>query len=231
VAILTALVALGNWWSAAVSAEAASYPPALGCAVSGYASFDSGMVTVRGIGFLAGSRVLVSVDGRNTGAVRADDAGSFQVSWLLDAPTAGATITASDAGCSTDGALVIENQQQSSGDSSLLPNAPGPGSAARPPSSATPARHGRAYPSVVPTSAESLPPALGADPELAAIPSVPLTGLPRHLFLGLAGAVLLAGVALTGLTGRLGYRGKRPTGPSMVSAQPRNATSMKPDTA
>ena len=33
-----------------------------------------------------------------------------------------------------------------------------------------------------------------------------LTGLPPQLFLGVAGAVLLAGAALTGLTGRLGHR-------------------------
>ncbi|HEX8094471.1 hypothetical protein [Jatrophihabitans sp.] len=186
--VLGGLVLLSSWGSMAGSAGAASYPPALGCGVSGLASAGSGLVQVRGIGFDAGSRVLVRVDGRNTGAIRADAAGSFQASWRLATPAAGAAITASDAGCSATGVLVIENSQGGSGNSGQ----PGP---------AKPAKN-------VPPS-EPVPPARRADP-VAAIPSTPLTGLPPQLFLGLAGAVMLAGAALIGLTGRLGHRSDRP---------------------
>ncbi|HEY0167141.1 MAG TPA: hypothetical protein VGB75_08875 [Jatrophihabitans sp.] len=68
------------------------------------------------------------------------------------------------------------------------------------------------------------PPAatLRGNPVLAVIPLIPLTGLPPHLFLGLAGALLLAGVALTGLTGRWGHRSERrpAAGSSASSALP-----------
>lgn len=155
------------------SAEAASYPPRPGCAVTGLASAGSGLLQVSGTGFDAGSRVLVSLAGRSAGAVRADTAGSFQATWPVEAWTAGTRITAADAGCSATAALKAGQ--------------PGP---AKPP--------------------EPAPPARRAEPAAAVIPAVALTGVPRRLFLGLAGAVLLAGTALTGLAGRLGHRSERP---------------------
>jgi hypothetical protein len=179
------LVLLSGWWSIAGSAAAESYPPALGCAVSGFASAGSGLLQVHGTGFGAGAQVLVGIDGidgRHTGAVRADAAGSFRAAWPAGALVAGAPVTAADAGCSATGALVIENQQAGSGGS------------------------------------EPAPPARRADPPAAAIPSIPLTGLPPQLFLGMAGAVLLAGAALTGLTGRLGHRSERPARPEISVA-------------
>ncbi|MEO7261038.1 MAG: hypothetical protein ABI047_07275 [Jatrophihabitantaceae bacterium] len=63
------------------------------------------------------------------------------------------------------------------------------------------------------------PPPLRSDPVVAVIPLIPLTGLPSQLILGLAGALLLAGAALTGLTGRWGHRGeRRPATASSVSS-------------
>ena len=170
---LGGMVLLSSWWSMPGSAEAASYPPRPGCAVSGLASAGSELLQVSGTGFDAGSRVLVSLAGRSAGAVRADAAGSFQASWPVQAWAAGARITAADAGCSATAVL----------------RAGQPGPAQRP---------------------EPAPPAGRADPAAAVIPAVPLTGVPRQLFLGLAGAVLLAGTALTGLAGRLGHRSERP---------------------
>ena len=215
---------LSNWWGMAGSAGAASYPPALGCGVSGLAAAGSGVVSVRRVGFAAGAQVLVSVAGRSTGTVRADPAGSFHASWLVGTPAAGATVTAADAECAATGELTIENEQANAGDSVLPPGTPGRGSAAGQPGPAVPAKHPGTHPSAAPTSPEPPPPARRADPAAAAIPSVPLTGLPPQLFLGLAGAVMLAGAALTGLTGRLGHRGHRPAGSeiSIASPQPRN---------
>jgi hypothetical protein len=54
-----------------------------------------------------------------------------------------------------------------------------------------------------PVRPQPLPP---SETSVIAIPVARLTGLPPQLFLGVAGAVLLAGAALTGLTGRLGHR-------------------------
>jgi hypothetical protein len=205
------LVLLSGWWGMAGSAGAASYPPAyppaLGCEVSGLASPGSGLLHLRGTGFGAGSLVLVGVAGRSTGAIRADTAGSFQTSWPAGTLQAGATVTAADAGCSATSALAIENQQDVSGNSGLPPTTPGPGPTAVQPGPAKRAKH---HPPASPTNPEPVPPTRQADPAVAAIPSVPLTGLPPQLFLGLAGAVMLAGVALTGLTGRLGHRSERP---------------------
>lgn len=66
---------------------------------------------------------------------------------------------------------------------------------------------------------ETPPPPLRGDPVVAVIPLIPLTGLPSQLFLGLAGALLLAGAALTGLTGRWGHRSeRRPAAASSVSS-------------
>lgn len=188
---LGGLVLLSSWWSLPGSADAASYPPSLGCAVS--ASAGSGVLQVRGTGFDAGSRVLISVDGRGAGAIRADAAGSFQGAWtvgpgliragLSDVRAPAATVTASDARCSATGRLAVE----------------------KPPKTGREPSDGR------------------TDPAATAIPAVPVTRMPPQLFLGLAGAVLLAGTALTGLTGRLGHRDEsRPApGSSVTSAQPR----------
>jgi hypothetical protein len=200
---------LSEWWSMAGSAGAASYPPALGCGVSGLASANSAVVQVRGVGFAAGSVVLVSVAGQSTGATRTDAAGSFGASWPLDTPAAGAPVTAADAECSATATLTIENQPLPLGKSALPPIASGSGSVAGPGGPATPAHHPRTHPSPAPTSPEPLPPARRGDPARVAIPSVPLTGLPPQLFLGLAAAVLVAGAAATGLTGRLGHRGQQ----------------------
>lgn len=60
-----------------------------------------------------------------------------------------------------------------------------------------------------PTCAVTSPLARPKDPTSkgdSAVPYVPLTGLAPQLFLGVAGALLLAGTALTGLTGRIGRR-------------------------
>ncbi|HEX8768780.1 MAG TPA: hypothetical protein VF714_10440, partial [Jatrophihabitans sp.] len=111
---LSGLVLLAGWWSAG-SAAAESYPPALGCAVSGSTAAGSGLLRVHGTGFDAGARVLVGLRGQHTRAVRADTAGSFSASWPAGALVAGETVTAADAGCSATGALTIENPQGSNG--------------------------------------------------------------------------------------------------------------------
>lgn len=156
---LTGLVLLSAWLPAG-TAEAASYPPALGCAVEGTAAAGTG-VTVHGMGFRAGSPVSISIAGRRTGRTVADSAGSFEAAWPISAVPPGSTLRAAGPGCSATGRLTIEDR---------------PGGPPRP----------------LPTT--------------TAIPVARLTGLPPQLFLGLAGAVLLAGAALTGLTGRLGHR-------------------------
>jgi hypothetical protein len=214
-------VLLSGWGNMAGSAEAASYPPALGCAVSGVASAGSGLLQVRGTGFGAGSRVVVGVDGQHTGAVTADAAGSFQASWLAGALVTGATVTASDAGCSTTGTLVIENGQEGAGDSPLPPATSGPGSAVGQPGPAGPANRRKVHPAPSPTHPEPTPPARQAGPPAAAIPSIPsipLTGLPPQLVLGLTATVLLTGAALTGLVGRLGHRSEHPARPDLSRA-------------
>ncbi len=157
---LAGLVLLSAWLPAG-TAEAASYPPALGCAVEASAAAGTG-VTVHGMGFRAGSPVLVSIAGRRAGRTVADSAGSFAVAWPLPTLPAGGTLRAAGPGCSATGRLTIEDR----------PGTP-------------------------------LPP---REPSVTAIPVARLTGLPPQLFLGLAGAVLLAGAALTGLAGRLGHR-------------------------
>jgi hypothetical protein len=219
------LMLLSCWWNMAGLAGAASYPPALGCAVSGVATAGSGLLQVQGTGFAAGSRVVVGVNGRSTGAVTADDAGSFRASWLTGGLAAGATVTAADAGCSATGMLAIENQQGGTGGSPLPPATSGPGSGAGQPGPAAPGKRRNAPPAPSPASPKPAPPARPAGPPAAAIPSipsVPLTGLPPQLVLGLAATVLLAGAALTGLAGRLGHRSEHPVRPdlSMVSAPP-----------
>jgi hypothetical protein len=235
-------VLLSQWWGMAGTARAASYPPALGCGVSGLASAGSGVLSVRGVGFAAGSRVLVSVAGRSTGAVRADAAGSFQASWFepswqVGTPAAGATVAASAVECSATGPLAIEIPPEPSSDSPLLPTVPSRGSGSGQPGQhsqpgptvpATPAQQPGTRPSAGPTRPEPVPPPRRPEPAVAAIPSVPLTGLPPQLFLGLAGAVLLGGAALTGLTGRLGHRRNRSnsSGISVASSHP-----MEPGTA
>lgn len=157
---LTGLAILSTWWLPLTTAQAASYPPALGCAVSGTAAAGSSVLTVHGMGFRAGSRVSVSVAGHRAGRAVADSAGSFQAAWPVVAVTPESTLRATGPGCSATGRLVVETQRP-------------------------------------------LPP---SEPTITAIPVARLTGLPPQLFLGLAGAVLLAGAALTGLTGRLGHR-------------------------
>jgi len=219
------LILLSSWWSMTGSARAASYPPALGCGVSGLASAGSGILQVRGIGFGAGSPVRISVDGRSTGTVRADAAGSFQASWRIGTQAAGATVSAADAGCSATGTLAIENPQGSTGNSGLPPPTPGP--VAGQPGAA---KHPRTHPSTPPAKPGPVPPADRADPATA-IPAVPLTGLSPQLFLGLAGAVTLAGAALTGLIGRLGHRSDRPASSEIsVSSTVSSTVSRRPGT-
>jgi|GEM_PF-3209393 len=161
---LTGLAILSTWWLPLTAARAASYPPALGCAVSGTAAAGSSVLTVHGMGFRAGSRVSVSVAGHRAGRAVADSAGSFEAAWPIVAVTPESTLRAAGPGCSATGRLVVEDQ---------------------------------------PVRQRPLPP---SEPTITAIPVARLTGLPPQLFLGLAGAVLLAGAALTGLTGRLGHR-------------------------
>lgn len=198
---------LPAWWGTAGSAQAASYPPALSCEVSGFAQAGSAVLQVRGTGFGAGAAVQVSLDGRSTGTIRADAAGSFAASWVAGGLLPGATVTAAEAGCSATGALVIENGQAGSGNPALPPTVgTGVGSGAGQRKPTAPAKRPKARPSVSVARPQPVPPSRLADPAAVAIPSIPLTGLPPQLFLGLAGAVMLAGVALTGLTGRLGHR-------------------------
>lgn len=220
------LVLLAGWWLTAGSAFAASYPPAMGCAVSGNAPAGAGVLEVRGMGFRAGSAVLVSVAGLRAGRAVADRAGSFEAGWLIAGLTSGATVTATDASCTVTSVLSIENHQSGQGNTALPPATPGGSSApgpATPTKPAKPAKPAKPRPApVLPgpgSRPEPAPPARQSDPVAAAIPSIPLTGLPPQLFLGLAGALLLAGVGLTGLTGRLGHRGeRRPAPPSAVSS-------------
>lgn len=206
------LALLPAWWCVAGSAQAASYPPALSCAVSGFAQTGTDLLQVRGTGFGSDATVLVSLDGRRTGAVRADAAGSFATSWQTGGLFPGARVTAAGAGCTAIAALAIENSQGGTGNSALPPVTGKPRPAQRP----------KAHPPASATRPQPVPPSRIADPAAAAIPSIPLTGLPPQLFLGLAGAVMLAGVALTGLTGRLGHRRELepPPAASMSTAWP-----------
>lgn len=211
--VAVALALLAGWWFPAGSALARSYPPAIGCAVSGAAPAGGGILEVRGMGFRAGSAVLVSVAGSPAGRAVADRAGSFEASWLIGHLTSGATLTAADASCTVTGALSIENQPPRQGQSPSSPAAPGAGSATGKPTPTSPAKPGKLRPApAVPAPiarAHPTPPALRGEPVAVTIPSIPVTGLAPQFFLGLAGALLLAGTALTGLAGRLGHRGER----------------------
>ncbi len=220
---IVGLVVLAGWWFTAGSALARSYPPAIGCAVAGVAPAGAGVLEVRGMGFRAGSAVLVSVAGSPAGRVVADRAGSFQASWLIGHLTSGATLTAADASCTVTSALSIENYPPQQGQSPPQPAAPGAGSATGKPTPTSPAKPGKARPApAVPaptTRTHPTPPALRGDPVAVAIPSIPVTGLAPQFFLGLAGALLLAGTALTGLAGRLGHRREhRPAATGTVSS-------------
>jgi hypothetical protein len=135
--------------------------------VSGTAAAGSSVLTVSGMGFRAGSSVLVSLAGHSSGRTVADSAGSFQAAWPVTAVLPGSMLRAAGPGCSATGQLTVQDR---SGD---------------------------------PAGRQPMPP---SEPSITAIPVARLTGLPPQLFLGLAGAVLLAGTALTGLTGRLGHR-------------------------
>lgn len=170
--LIGVLALLASWGFLTGSALARSYPPALGCVVAGSASADGRVLEVRGMGFRASTRVLVSVAGRRAGSVIADPAGSFEAAWPVAGLTPGATVAAADGSCAVTSVLPVGDQRSGQGEN--------------PP-----------------------PPALRGDPVVAVIPLIPLTGLPSHLILGLAGALLLAGAALTGLTGRWGHRSER----------------------
>lgn len=170
----TGLALLSAWWLPIGSAQAASYPPALGCAVagtavsaapvSGSATPGSSVLTVHGMGFRAGSPVLVSLAGRRTGRTVADSAGSFEAAWPIAAAQPGSSaLRAAGPDCWATGPLTVQ----------------------------------------VSVGRQPLPP---SEQSITAVPVARLTGLPPQLFLGVAGAVLLAGAALTGLTGRLGHR-------------------------
>ncbi len=175
------LTLLSAWWLPAGTAQAASYPPSLDCAVTG--TVGSGGIRVQGIGFLAGSTVRISAGGRPSRTV-ADATGSFQA-WLpARLPTAGTALTAAGSGCTAHGL------------------------AAKDPSS----KPGETPPAGPP---DSVPP---GEQVAVAIPVVSLKHVPSQLFLGLAGAVLLTGAALTGLTGRWGHRAEgRPSSETSVS--------------
>ncbi|HST46806.1 hypothetical protein [Jatrophihabitans sp.] len=179
------LALLSAWWLPAGTAHAASYPPALGCAVTGTAG--EGGVQVQGIGFRAGSPVRISA-GRQGIRTIADPAGSFEA-WLpARLPAAGTALTATGPGCTAHG--VVNKNPSSQPGESPPPSQPG------------------SRPGPVPSS----------EPTAVAIPVVPLTHVPSQLFLGLAGAVLLTGAALTGLTGRWGHRAEsRPSAGTSVS--------------
>ncbi|MEO7261995.1 MAG: hypothetical protein ABI047_12185 [Jatrophihabitantaceae bacterium] len=212
--LLGGLVLLASWWPTSGSALAVSYPPAIGCAVSGVAQAGAGVLDVQAMGFRAGSQVLLSVAGRRIGAAVADPAGSFEGSWLVGALAAGATLTAADAHCTATGLLSIQNLQSGQGEV----GSPGGGSAAGQPHPVKPGKTPPAPGAPGPdASPEPEPPVRQGDPVAAAIPSIPPTGLPPQLFLGVAGALLLAGAALTGLTGRLGHRSERRPAAAAIS--------------
>lgn len=179
------LALLPAWWLSAGTAEAASYPPALGCAIT--ATAGNGGVQVQGIGFQAGAPVRVAAAGRDARVV-ADSAGSFQARLPARALPSATALTAAGPGCTVR--TVVANPLACTG-KTPCPRGPGSG---------------------------SQPPVLPKDPTAVAIPVVPLAHVPSRLFLGLAGAVLLAGAALTGLTGRWGHRAEsRPSPGASVS--------------
>jgi hypothetical protein len=215
-------VLLASWWFSVGNALADSYPPALGCAVAASAPAGAGVFAVRGMGFRAGSQVLVTVAGQRAGSAVADRAGSFEASWLVARLAPRMTVTAADASCAVTSLLLIENRQPSQ-DEISPPLAPGGGPSSRQPNPAAPVKPSQPRPAPGAASPgarpEPVPPAPRREPAAVAIPSIPLTGLPPQLFLGVAGALLLAGAALTGLTGRLGHRSeRRPTAASSVSS-------------
>jgi len=213
------LTLLTGWWFTAGSAQALSYPPSIGCAVLGSAPAGGGVLQVHAMGFRAGSRVQVRVAGRSAGSAVADAAGSFAASWSIGAPAAGLTVTAVNAGCAATSLIAIENQQAGTGESPLPQKPPGSGGAGGKPSPGGAGGPSKDHPGPA-TSPE--PPPLRGDPAATAIPAVPLTGIAPQTFLGLAGAVLLAGAALTGLAGRLGHRSERrpPPASSICATSP-----------
>jgi len=210
---LGCLALLSGWWLPAGIAQAVSYPPTLGCAVTGTATAGSGGVRVQGMGFRAGSPVRISAGGRGTRAV-ADPAGSFEA-WLpARALPAGTAVIATGPGCTARSLLAIENPPSSPGE----PGSPsGPaGSPGGPSKPAGPGKGSTGHPA---PGQPGTQPGQPGDPGAAAIPVIPPAHLPSQLFLGLAGAVLLTGAALTGLTGRWGYRAEpRPSGGASVSS-------------
>jgi hypothetical protein len=203
------LALLSAWWLPAGQAQAASYPPALGCAVTGTAG--SGGAWVQGMGFRAGSPVRISAGGA-TVSTTADPAGSFQA-WLpARTPATGTALTATGPGCTARSFLAFENPPSQPG-GSVTP----PGSGKGPTGPTGPGKGGTGHPAPSPPGSRPQP-VLPSDPGAVAIPVVAPAHLPSQLFLGLAGAVLLTGAALTGLTGRWGYRAEsRPAPGTSVS--------------
>ncbi|MBV9822884.1 MAG: hypothetical protein JO144_11645 [Actinobacteria bacterium] len=190
------LALLPAWWLSAGTAEAASYPPALGCSIT--ATADGGDIQVQGMGFRAGAPVRVTAAGRGARTV-ADSAGSFQARLPARSLPSGTALTAAGPGCTVR--TVVANLPLCTGKTQTPPCGLPPGG---------------------PGSGSQPPPVLPDDPTASAIPVVPLAHVPSHLFLGLAGAVLLAGAGLTGLTGRWGHRaeGRPSRGASVSGAAP-----------
>lgn len=167
------------WCCAAVPAQAQSYPPRMGCFVTGSPAPNAGVLQVQGVGFGAGQPVRIGVDGHYLSHAIADRSGSFEASLEFDGLAR--TVTATDPTCGATSPLSRRKDPVPQGVSPSVP----------------PAHSG---------DAEPAPPVLPGRPAAAAIPGIPVTGLAPQLFLGMAGALLLAGIALTGLTGRLGHR-------------------------
>lgn len=185
------LALLPAWWLTGGTAEAASYPPALGCAVTAVSGSDGAQV--QGMGFRGGAPVRITVAGHASRAV-ADSAGSFQARLPVGPLPSGTVLTAADMGCAVR--TVVANLPPCAGKTQI------------PPCMSPPSKQGSG----------SQPTVLPSDPVAAAIPVVQLAHVPSHLFLGLAGAVLLAGAALTGLIGRWGHRAEgRPSRGASVS--------------
>ncbi len=181
---LAGLAFLSAWCGAAGRAEALSYPPRLNCMISGTGATGTDEVVLRGVGFGAHRRIVITVKGHRVTETVADAAGSFQASAFRQAdPLTGATVIAADGQCSAATALPAH-----------LTGAGQP-SPSRPPA-----------PSGSATRPEPVPPQLPGRPVAAAIPTIGLTGLRPQLFLGLVGAILLAGTSLIVITGRLGHR-------------------------
>ena len=200
------LALLSAWWFPAGAAQAASYPPSLGCAVTGTA--DSGGIRVQGIGFQAGSVVRISAGGRRSRTV-------------ADAPAP------SRPGCPPGFRLRHRADRdrlrlhRSGRWQRRIPRllrvnreAPRPGGQ---PGALETGRAGQGQHG--PSGAGPAGPSRRCSRAGAAAIPVDLAGhVPSQLFLGLAGAVLLTGAALTGLTGRWGHRAEaRPSRGASVS--------------